>query len=206
MKTLRKFFRSKDQRIISYLGLMLAVGVFIMLLSGPLFRNTASRESEIAIDIDAPLYTANTTAPIEETHHFHVYERVLERRLEEVLSLVDGVGQVRVMVTFSQGREMVFAVDRNVNNSATKEEDSQGGTRQQSSQQSQEKTLIITDRSGMDRPLVIKETEPIIGGVMIIAEGGDNILIRDALIRSTSTLLGIDINRVQVMKMKADAD
>jgi len=197
MDTLRKFFRTKDQRIITYLGLMLVVGVFIMLLSGPLFRGNSSREREI--HTQSPTYIP---APVTETQHTHVYERALERRLEEVLSLVDGVGQIRVMVTFSQGREMVFAVDRNVNTSATKEEDSQGGTRHQSSQQSQDKTLIITDRSGLDRPLIVKETEPVIGGVMIIAEGGDDILIRDALIRSTSTLLGIDINRVQVMKMR----
>ena len=198
MKTLRKFFRTKDQRVITYLGLMLVAGVFIMLLSGPLFRNTALREPETFAE--SPAYIPN---PIAETHQTHVYERALERRLEEVLSLVDGVGRIRVMITFSQGREMVFAVDRNINTSANKEEDSQGGTRHQSSQHSQDKTLIITDRSGVDRPLVVKETEPVIGGVMIIAEGGDDVLIRDALIRSTSTLLGIEINRVQVLKMKA---
>jgi len=204
MKTLRKFFRTKDQRIITYLGLMLAVGVFIMLLSGPLFRNIA-RDPEM--HVQSSVYIP---APTAETHHtpqhIHAYEQALERRLEEILSLVDGVGQIRVMVTFSQGREMVFAVDRNVSTSATKEEDSEGGTRHQSSQQSQDKTLIITDRSGVDRPLVVKETEPVIGGVMIIAEGGDDVLIRDALIRSTSTLLGIEINRVQVMKMRASTN
>ena len=199
MKTLRKFFRTKDQRIVTYLGLMLAVGVFIMLLSGPLFRNTVTQEPKTSEEASVYIPASATEAPKPNTH---IYEMTLERRLEEILSLIDGVGRIRVMVTFSQGREMVFAVDRNVNTSVTKEEDSQGGTRHQSSQQSQDKTLIITDRLGVDRPLVIRETEPVIGGVMIIAEGGDDVLIRDALIRSTSTLLGIEINRVQVMKMR----
>jgi len=200
MDALRKLFRAKDQRIITYLGLMLVVGVFIMMLSGPLFRS-ASTEGRRELDIPTERQ-AYAIAPTVETHQTHVYERALERRLEEALSLVDEAGRVRVLVSFAQGRETVFAVDRNINNSVTREEDAQGGTRYQSSQQGQDKTLIITDRAGMDRPLVIKETEPVVGGVIIIAEGGDNVLVQDALIRATSTLLGIEINRVQVMKMR----
>jgi len=201
MNSVLKKLISKDERIPTYLGIALIVGIFLLLLSGPLFRRgqtEALREAQIPAG--EPIYAA---APIMAAHPDQVYEEALERRLEEALALVDGVGQVRVMVSFAQGRETIFAVDRNASTSTTQEQDAQGGTRYQSSQQAQDSTLIITDRTGYDRPLVIKETPPVIGGVMIIAEGGDNVLVRDALIRATSTLLGIDINRVHVMRMKA---
>jgi len=201
MNTLRKLFRAKDQRTITYLGLLLALGVFIMLLSGPLFRSVSTGNlQEPERYAERMVYE---TAPAVEAHQTHIYERALEHRLEEVLSLVDGAGRVRVLVSFAQRRETVFAVDRNINNSVTREEDAQGGTRYQSNQQEQDNTLIITDRSGLDRPLVVRETEPVVGGVVIIAEGGDNVLVQDALIRATSTLLGIEIHRVQVMKMRS---
>ena len=198
MDALRKLFRTKDQRIITYLGGALIVGLFLMLVSN-FFREVESpQERQI---MSEPSYYINTPpANVSESEH-HVYERALEKRLEEVLSLVDGAGKVRVMVSLAQRQETVFAVDRNINESRSQEADAQGGTRYQTSHSSQDKTLIITDRAGVDRPLVIKEVPPIIGGVMIIAEGGDKVNVRDALIRATSALLGIDINRVQVMKM-----
>lgn len=200
MKTLKDLFRTKDQRIITYLGLMLLVGVLLMLLSGPFFRRQTPQENAVIADgpdnVPLPLTDPQTA------HITHTYERALEIRLEEALSMVEGVGQVRVLVTFAKGRETVFAVDRNTSTSVTQEQDAQGGTRYQSSQQGQDNTLIITDRTGVDRPIVVTETPPVIGGVVIIAEGGDDILVRDALIRATSTLLGIDIHRVQVMRMK----
>lgn len=197
MKTLKDLFRTKDQRIITYLGLTLLVGVLLMLLSGPFFRRQTPQDNTVITEDPD-----NVLLPIAEPRTVYTYERVLEIRLEEALSLVEGVGQVRVLVTFAKGRETVFAVDRNISTSVTQEQDAQGGTRYQSSQQGQDNTLIITDRTGVDRPLVVTETPPVIGGVVIIAEGGDDILVRDALIRATSTLLGIDIHRVQVMRMK----
>lgn len=206
MKTLtgylKNLFRTKDQKIITYLGLMLAVGVLLMLLSGPMFRRQPVRETDRAngTHIESPVHKIPSGYSAEPGS----YELALERRLEEILSLVNGAGQVRVMVSITQGRETVFAVDRSINTSTTQEQDAQGGTRYQSSQQGQDKTLIITDRTGVDRPLVVKEIEPVIGGVIIIAEGGDDVLVRDALIRGASTLLGIDINRVQVMRMRGE--
>ena len=193
MKTLRML--SKDKRMPTILGLTLIFGVFLMLLSGPLLRMGSSRDNtqitEMAVQEAAPALEARPP------YTPHNSELALERRLEEALSMVAGVGKVRVMLTFSRERETVFAVDRNVSSSVTQEQDAQGGTRYQSNQQSQDNTIII-----MDRPLVVTENPPVIGGVMIIAEGGDNVLVRDALIRATSTLLGIDINRVQVLAMK----
>lgn len=199
MKILRKVI-SKDPKILTYLGIALTAGVFLMLVSGPLMRTQGEPSVQIA-DGYQP-YEVETNQTIQTSHTGYTYEQLLERRLEEVLSLVEGAGKVRVLVTFSQGRETIFAVDRNINNSTMQEQDAQGGTRYQHSQQEQDNTLIITDRTGVDRPLVVQENPPIIGGVMIIAEGGDNVLVQDALIRATSTLLGIDINRVQVLKMR----
>lgn len=199
MNTLRDFL-SKDRMIPVYLGLILILGILLMSMGGRLFRGArrVAAVPEAELPAQVPVYI---TAPVIEPHPTSVYERALERRLESALSMVEGVGQVRVLVVFTQGRETVFAVDRNTNASTMQEVDSQGGTRYQSNQQAQDNTLIITDRTGVDRPLVVREIEPVIGGVMIIAEGGDNVLVRDALIRATSTLLDIDINRVQVMKM-----
>ena len=142
-----------------------------------------------------------------ETHYNHAtsptafeIERQLETRLEEFFALVEGAGKVRVMISPLAGRETVFAVDVNQNNSYSKEEDSQGGTRETRQYQSQEQTVIITDRTGVDRPLVVREIEPQIQGLVIIAEGGDSPFVRDALTRAAMAMLSLDAHMVQVLK------
>ena len=187
-----------DKKKATVLKIALLGGVLLLLLSGPVYRRVAPRGN-------IPISYTHDDRPAElsiSSDAKNTYEQELEQRLEEVLSLVEGVGQVRVLVSLERGRETVFAVDRNTSSSITQEQDAQGGTRYQSSQSGQDNTIIIADRTGIDRPLVVKEIEPVVSGVIIIAEGGDNIHVRDALIRSTSALLGISANRVNVMQMK----
>ena len=189
---------AKDKKVPIYLAVAMVVGVFLIVVAGSLLRVADGPDDPMM-----PQATATFAGPeTSESKRTQTCESALEARLEEMLSLVDGAGKVRVMITFAQGREKVLAVDRNVSVSTIQEQDAAGGTRYQSSQQSQDQTLIITDRTGENRPLILTETMPVVGGVIIIAEGGDNVLVRDALIRGTSTLLSIDINKVQVMAMR----
>lgn len=224
---------SKHQsKIPAYLGIGLILGVFLMLIGGPISRRW-DRDPHLPGMSERDYYDgavgifgiypedqsrsqsrsqSGSQSESKSGAHGHPnqhqgydsysYERVLERRLEEVLSLAEGVGEVRVLVNFIQGPTTVFAVDRSLNYSSTQEQDAQGGTRNQTSQQGQDKTLIITDRSGVGQPLIVTENPPVIGGVVIIAEGGENVLVREALTRAASTLLDIDIDRVQVMTMR----
>ena len=201
LKKIEEFIREKGSKDV-LLGLVVAIaaGVAFMLFSGTMSR-AGSQVAELSVP---PSINSSQDPPPTATQpqELTTYERALERRLEEALSKVEGVGRVHVVVNFVQGRETVFVVDSNTTSSVIQEQDAQGGTRYQSNQTSQDKTIIITDRTGVDRPLVQKEIEPIIGGVIIIAEGGGDIIVRDALIRATSTLLGLDINSVHVMQMQ----
>jgi stage III sporulation protein AG len=52
-------------------------------------------------------------------------------------------------------------------------------------------------------PLVLREVQPKIEGVIIIAEGGDNILVKEALTNAAEAVLGLDISNVQIFKMKS---
>ena len=41
-----------------------------------------------------------------------------------------------------------------------------------------------------------------ISGIVIVAEGGDNVLVKDSLIRAAQALFGVPANKVEVFKMK----
>jgi len=129
-------------------------------------------------------------------------EQAIEARLAEFFSLVDGAGAVRVMITMLGGRETVFATDTNVTRSHTNEQDAAGGTRETHHYQSNEQTVIINDPRGTDRPLVLREIEPRIEGIAIIAEGGACPFVRDALTRAARAVLNVEAHMVQVLEMQ----
>jgi len=197
MKFLQKYMQAKDRKIIMYLVMIAAAGAMLML-----WGRTERRAGTLPVgepQAVAAFAYQPTPTPAQAAHTRP--ERALEEELEAFLSLVDGAGQVRVMVSASAGRETVFAVDTTANHSYVLEEDAQGGTRDQRQVSTQEQTVIITDRNGLDQPLILREIEHRIEGVVIIAEGGADPFVRDALTRAAMAVLGAEAHRVQVLAM-----
>ncbi|MCL2215943.1 MAG: hypothetical protein FWB91_02865 [Defluviitaleaceae bacterium] len=198
MKYLRKL-AAENKKLAFYLMAFVALGALALML-GRFMSGSDEPRSETPLHEGVfylPVY--GYESPGDANAGAFLYERALEERLEEFFSLVEGAGQVRVMVSSMTGREMVFAVDTSETLSHTTEQDSEGGSRETRQQQSQEETVMITDRQGTDRPLVLREIEPRIEGVVIIAEGGDSPFVRDALTRAARVVLGLDAHMIQVL-------
>jgi len=196
MKFLRKL-AVENKKLALYLVALVAIGVFALTLGRILPTPAEVVDLVTEKPPDAILPTYHATTAFEQ-------ERALESRLEEIFSLVEGAGKVRVMISPFTGRETIFAVDVNKNESYSIEKDAQGGTRETRQHQSQEKTVMVTDRQGTDSPLVMRETEPQISGIVIVAEGGDSPIVRDALTRAARAVLGLDAHKIQVLTMKGD--
>jgi len=205
---IRKIYEN-NKKLPMYLIALIALGAVALLLNRLSNEPDGERLSNLLAtsqptqEADQPFYyihePESPTLPLD-----FLYERALEIRLEEFFSLVEGAGQVRVMVSPLAGRETVFAVDVNESRSYSTEEDAQGGSRETRQHTSQEQTVMVTDRAGTDRPLVLREIEPRIEGIVIIAEGGDNPFVREALTRAARAVLGIDAHLIQVLTMKGE--
>lgn len=122
------------------------------------------------------------------------YNTELEKKLIGILSKFKGVGQVDVMITFEDSVETIPASNtiRTVEN--TKETDSQGGMREV--QREDTNIQIVNSQSGI--PMTIKEVNPTIRGVIVVAEGASNPLVLERLYEAVKTVLGVNGNRVQV--------
>lgn len=117
----------------------------------------------------------------------------IERRLSEILSKVEGAGKVSVMVFADTGGEQVPAYN---NEQDTRNEERTDG---RSSEISETRQLVL---SGNDEPVILKVIIPEIQGVVVVAEGADDILIKAQLNNAVCTLLGIPEHRVQILKHK----
>lgn len=195
MKGLRKFFETKDKSTVIYLGMLLALGVLLLFLGKGLIPPPGGGDD--ALNLFEPAQAVPTATPAPFTQ-----EAEWEKRLEEVFALMDGVGKVRVLLSVTPEQEKEYATDANTTESVTRETDGQGGSRETHSRSSQETTLVLTDKNGAGYPLVLRESAPKVVGAVVIAEGGDNVFVRDALTKAACTVLGLEANKVQVLKMK----
>ncbi|MDR0272859.1 MAG: hypothetical protein LBI27_06040 [Clostridiales bacterium] len=184
----------KNTKLIMIFAAFIAVGAMFLVLER-VFAPEENRET-----VESPTPPQENFAPATQENFRN--EEILENRLAEFFTMVEGAGKVRVMVSPLSGRETVFATNVNETHSQTTEQDSQGGSRETRNYSNNEQIVIFTDRQGTSTPLVLRETEPRIEGIVIIAEGGDNPFVRDALTRAARAVLGLEAHMIQVLKME----
>ncbi|WP_458785358.1 hypothetical protein [Vallitalea sediminicola] len=181
----------KDKKRISFLFIMFLTGLLLLMVS----KNFIKQGNNAKVDnsIIAP-NTYKASDP-------QTYEEKLEKRLEKEFANIDGVGKIEVIIMLKTSGEIV--INKDIPNSKTQsdEVDSEGGTRQNIQTDSREATVLINNSDGSTKPIILKELEPEISGVVIIAEGGDDILVKKNLINAAKVLLDVPMHKIEVMKM-----
>ena len=126
------------------------------------------------------------------------YEETLERRLTSMLSKMEGVGEVNVMVTIASNEEKVLAEDTTMNIQHSEEKDQAGGTRVNDTNDTTRKVIL---QSG-NTPYVVKQNEPIIKGVLILAEGASDSGVKESMTNAVAALLDVPVHKISVEKRK----
>lgn len=126
----------------------------------------------------------------------------LESRLEAALSQMAGVGDVTVMITLKSSAEKVVEKDLAVTNEAVSESDSQGGARTTQNSTHGE-TTVYNDGGSGGEPYISKEISPQIEGVVVIAEGGGDSVVKQNITEAVQALFGIDTHKIRIMKMSS---
>lgn len=177
----------KDQLVI-----MLLVGILLIIIVLPTEpKKEKKKETETGISQKE----SETTLTEDD------YVAALEKKLKEVLSKVDGVGKVEVMITLKSSAEKVVEKDIPNTRSEVTETDSEGGERITKESTSTETTVYVQEENGGSSPYVIKELEPKIGGVIVIAEGGGNPVAARNISEAIMALFEVEVHKIKVMKM-----
>lgn len=131
------------------------------------------------------------------------YEEQMERRLKNILKKMQGVGEVEVMITTTYGKEIVLAEDVTSHITDTREEDQEGGTREINNSNIQKKIVMQNGNvASGNSPVVVKEKQPEIQGVLVVAQGANSSMVKQAIVESAQTLLGIPAHRVTVYQLQ----
>lgn len=113
-----------------------------------------------------------------------LYVSNLETRLSDTLSKVNGAGNVCVVITVESGMETVLAMKTTI------KETSSGTETEQS-------PIIVNGKT-----IIVKELYPKITGVLIVAEGANNISVMTKLQQATVSLLSINLDQIEILSMK----
>lgn len=177
----------KDQLMIIFW-----VGVLLLVIALP----TEQKKEQSDTYEEETVSTAGSGIDTEQD----VYLSKLERRLENVLSQMEGTGKVTVMITLESSAEKVVEKDIEADSETVTETDSQGGTRTTQNSTHGETTVYNGDNTQSQEPYISKELSPQVEGVVVLAEGGDNAIVKQNITEAVQALFGIDTHKIRVMK------
>lgn len=201
-KTKKSFIKSVGP---SNFIIILMVGILLLILSWPNNSNDSKKDSKTNKNTNAT--DAINNNPKEETFvsnnnsQTEIYVHTLEQRLEEALRKVEGVGEVEVMITLKGSKEVIVLKDEPFRQERVNESDGEGGKRITSNHDQEENTILVENVDGSKKPYVLKELEPQVEGIMVVATGGNNAEIINQIIEAVQVLFGVPEHKVKVMKM-----
>ena len=124
----------------------------------------------------------------------------LENKLEQILSKIQGVGEVRVCINYSETSEVVAMYNENSKTSNTEENDTSGGTRKIQENDSQ-KEIVYKEENGKKVPITQKIIKPKIEGAIIIAKGANSMDTKTNIIQAVEAITGLATHKIQVFEM-----
>ena len=124
----------------------------------------------------------------------------LEKRLETILSNINGVGNVKVFINYSESSETVAMYNENSKTSVTEETDTSGGVRKVEETDSQ-KEIVYQEDGSNKTPIVQKTVEPKIEGAIVTAKGASNSNIKTSIIQAVEAATGLATHKIQVFEM-----
>lgn len=128
------------------------------------------------------------------------YETYLEKRLEEFLGKMEGVGKVQVMVTLEDNGEQILEKDEKESRTAT--EEGGGETARTATEVELEYATIFVEENGNKTPYIIRVKNPKVAGVAVVCEGGGNSSVAQNISRTIGALFSIETHKIMVMKME----
>ena len=146
-----------------YVGLVVLAGILLMLLPG---KKT-----------DAQTQESGGSFSLEDT----------ERRMEELLGRMDGVGRVQVMLTLKNGPELELAED-------VDDTDRDGELRRQ------REPVTLNRGSGYQDVVVTRETYPVYLGAVVVCQGAGSGGVRLAVTEAVAALTGLPADRITVVQ------
>lgn len=171
-----------QKKIVENLVIFLILLVIVMVVINTLF--TSDKENEDTVSV---VNTKEITSSTDE----------LEVKLENILSKIEGAGKVDVMISYLSGIEQVPMYDLKENLTVTEEKDKEGGQRK-TEQKSNEQSIVYEEKNNTRTPVMKQTIMPEIIGVIVVADGANNVTVKNNIINAIEATVNTSSHRIQV--------
>lgn len=186
-------FKPGQAKMVQWLAVALFLGI-LFLSAGSLFGLETDSSSK-----EQPPGATLVTGPVRgEEDELTRLERRIAGDLEQRLSLIQGAGAVRVLVTLESGPTIEVVKDTSVDTSTTTEKAADNSTRETQTTNTNHDHVFYRDGSA-ERPVIARTGRPQIAGVLIVAEGARSAQIRARLLDAAVVALKVPAHRIEVV-------
>jgi stage III sporulation protein AG len=178
-------------------GALMIINSFSFLSVNEVDPNTTGRASPLNNETK-PAFTVGGN---KEKTAFSDYEHEYEAALRDILQKIVGVGAVEVLITIDSTEEV--QLDKNVKDTqqVTSENDHNGATRH-ITEVTRSGDSVVYQSSGDQNPYVLKYTKPKIRGVVVVANGAENLIVKKLLLEAVERGLDVPSNRISILPRK----
>lgn len=175
MEILEKMKKVKKETIAA----LFLLGILLIVISWPV----KSKKTKGTIE-------KNVT---EEEDTMGMYKKEMEKELTEILSEIEGVGQVSVMITVGDSGK--FVVEKDVHKSEDGKEDTLRAMEK-------DETTVCNEDGQEKSPFVVNTLTPEIQGVFVVAEGGDDPNVKTRILEAVKALFQLESHKISIAKKK----
>lgn len=176
-----KTFMSGPKR--NYIIILLGIVIILSIA----FSNCSSEEKNETKDTNAKVF------------NYDEYSLLLEEKIEKIVENIEGAGKCSVMITLEKTEEYVFFTEEKISTN-TEEETGQDKVKQTIESDKEIKAGVVENRNNGNEVLITTTIMPQVGGVVVICEGGGNVLVQERVTNAVATALNISYNKVFVTK------
>lgn len=105
------------------------------------------------------------------------------------------------MITYDTGAQIIPAMSTDTQTGIT--QSSGTGTESVTENRTESSRPATVSQTGGNEAIVLTEKQPVVRGVIVIAEGAADITVRMNLQNAVRTVLGVDLSCIDVFEMKA---
>lgn len=165
-----KNFINKNQELnrkktIENLVVFVIILIIVLLSINVIWNKDKKEDNKSTIDENKKLATIEENSKDDNS--------LTSEKLENILSKINGVGKVKVYITYSQTSQIIPIYNEDISQKDTQEEDTQGGTRKVVETDAK-KEVVYDEKSGSKTIITQSIVSPKIEGAIVTAEGGNN--------------------------------
>lgn len=181
---------------------MLLIGILLLVITWPTEKSSNEKESQSKLsDMSYDILDTTTEVKVYK-EEWQEYLSIMEATLEEVLSVMEGAGKVKVMITLKDSGEKL--VEKDVITQIKGDTAVDGsGSQNISDRYEEEQSVFASSEEGEEFPYVRKVISPQVEGVVVCAQGGDNLQVKKNITEAIQALFGIDAHKIKVIKMSS---